>query len=76
MSLVCQTFMKRPLCSKDYGTMYEEGLEVWLSIRQILVSVYQIITLYTLNLYSVECQLYLRKVGKKRQVLWSQGVLV
>ena len=27
MSLICQTFMKHTLCSRDYGAMYE-GLEM------------------------------------------------
>ena len=29
------------------------------------IYVYQVITLYTLNLHNVRCQLYLNKVGNK-----------
>ena len=41
-------------------------------IKQGLITIYtsQIIMLYTLNIYSIECQLYLSKTGRKN-VDWN-----
>ena len=43
-------------------------MEVLTNTTVVIISQYigqQIITLYTLNVYSVICQLYLNKAGKK-----------
>lgn len=52
---VCQGLR---LCIRDWKCSYQKD--------RFLVSVYQIVTLYTLKVYNVVCQLYFSKAGKEK----------